>query len=331
VFSDASPLILWQNRYFPKNMKTLPIFSIALILTVALISRAHSSAGSEPVAVAKAAAPAPPVGPVPSGGPSAGTTSAPQPDPLTVLHLAREKLTAPGVRSIKSRIIERVSIGNRRFRAEGSYVQGTDLRLRLELKTVSEAQHEGIDGSFLEVCDGTILWTRHQLGSESRITRRDVRQILGATKGTEQNLLSVELGLGGLPAYLASLERAMKFDSLAQEEISGKKFVVLTGKWNDATFEGYKSLLGKKRVPEHIPDSVRIYLDADILFPRRIAFLKNREPGSLPEAMVELDFIEIVINGPTDLRKFEFVPPQGMRTVDVTNEYLLRLKSAASK
>jgi hypothetical protein len=233
---------------------------------------------------------------------------------------------AAGVRSIKTRIVERVSIGGRRFRLEGTYVQGTDLRLKLDFKVQPEAGEEGIDGSFLEVCDGTILWTRHVVGGQTRVTRRNVRQILEASKnGPQPNLLAVELGLGGLPALLASLERSMKFDTLTQQEANKKKFTVIGGTWNDALKQSFKSATGN-RPDSHIPDSVRIYFEPVILFPRRIDFLKKQKGSDESEVLVELDFLDIVINAPIDEHQFEFEPPSGTRTIDVTNEYLKQLK-----
>lgn len=233
---------------------------------------------------------------------------------------------ASGVRSIKSRIIERVSIGSRRFRLEGNYVQGTDLRLRLDFKVQAEAAGQGLEGSFLEVCDGTILWTRHVIGGQTRVTRRNVRQILEASKnGSQPNFLAVELGLGGLPALLASLERSMKFDSQTQEEVNGKKFTVIAGVWNDALKQTFKSAIGN-RPSSHVPDSVRIYFEPVILFPRRIDFLKKQKGSDEPEVVAELDFLDIVINAPIDDHQFDFEPPSGIHTIDVTNEYLKQLK-----
>jgi hypothetical protein len=281
-----------------------------------------------PPTASKPAAPA-------AAAPTAATAKQPASiDAVTVLRQAREKLTAPGVRSIKARVRERVTIGDRTFRIDGTYLQGSgsDLRLKWEFKVVPEAMQDGLAGSFLEVCDGTILWTRHQIGKEPRITRRDVRQILNASKsGGGPNPLAVELGLGGLPALLASLERSMKFDAVSQQKINGKKFTVLAGSWNEAVLRGYKNLLGQQSLLDHIPDTVRIYLEPEILFPRRIAYLKQRTPHDDIEALVELDFLDIVINARVDEREFDFVPPNGVRPVDVTNEYLQQLRPAGAK
>jgi hypothetical protein len=286
------------------------------------------------------AAPAPPSSTPPKAAAAKSPTptplqAAPLPsDPGEVLRIARERLTgnrekqSPNdVQSIRARIVERVAISGRKFRLEGSYLQGTDLRLRLELKVVSENPDSRIDGTLLEVCDGTILWANYQVGKEKRITRRDVSQILNASKTNGQiNFSTVELGLGGLPALLASLDRWMKFESVTQEEINGKKFTVLGGVWKDACLKVLLDKMSKQHLPEHVPDSVRIYLEPDLLFPRRIAFLKHR--GSQVEPLVELDLLDIHINGPMDEHQFEYAPPDGARPVDVTTEYVQQLQKA---
>jgi hypothetical protein len=304
-------------------MKTHPILTAVLIGVLGLegIARPWANYASDGKPPAATPSPTPVAAP-----PAPKTTPAPAADPLGTLRVAREKLVATGVRSIKSRIIERVSIGGRRFRLDGTYVQGTDLRLKLDLKDQSEATDQGIEGSFLEVCDGTILWTRHDVAGQTRVTRRNVRQILEASKNSSQpNLLALELGLGGLPALLASLERSMKFDSQTEAEVNHKKFTVITGVWNDAMRETFKSSTGKLPT-SHIPDSVRIYFEPVILFPRRIEFLKKQKKSEEPEVVVQLDFLDININRPVDDHQFEFVPPTGIRTIDVTSDYLKQLK-----
>ena len=272
VFSDCTCRNLWQIPYFPKNMKSHPILTAALIAIGALggttgfvVPWVICAADSKPPA-APAVAKAPSTAPAPMPAAPAAKPVPPA-DPLDTLRVACERLVASGVRSIKSRIVERVSIGGRRFRLEGTYVQSTDLRLKLDFKLQSEAAEQGLEGSFLEVCDGTILWTRHNVGGQTRVTRRNVRQILEASKnGLQTNLLAVELGLGGLPALLASLERSMKFEAITQEEVNRKKFTVITGTWNDAMKETLKSSTGN-RPSSHIPDSVRIYFEPVVLFP----------------------------------------------------------------
>jgi hypothetical protein len=294
-----------------------------------------SAAGAKPGAASTSAASAV-VSKTPSPNGAAQTPATPVPtDPDTVLRMSRERLTgnrekqsATDVTSIRARLVERVSISGRKFRLEGTYLQGTDLRLRLDLKVIPENSQSRVAGGLLEVCNGTILWANYTVGKETRITRRDVSQILNASKTNgEINFSTVELGLGGLPALMASLDRWMKFDSVKQEEISGKKFLVLSGKWKDSCLKDLLSKMSKQHLPEHVPDSVRIYLDPDWLLPRRIAFLKTK--GTQIEPLVELDLLEPVINAPIDEHQFDFSPPDGARPVDVTAEYIKQLQTAA--
>jgi hypothetical protein len=119
----------------------------------------------------------------------------------------------------------------------------------------------------------------------------------------------------------------MKFDSVTQQEINGKKFLVLAGSWKDACFKDLLNKMSKQHLPEHVPDAVRIYLEPELLFPRRIAFLKRR--GGQTESLVELDLLDIVINGPMDEHQFEYSPPDGARPVDVTTEYVQQLQNPA--
>ncbi|HEV3299024.1 MAG TPA: hypothetical protein VG055_05265, partial [Planctomycetaceae bacterium] len=365
VFSDSECRNLWQIPYFPKNMNSRPNLPVVLMLVAALSwgrpdwALGETPAGSTAKTVSKPAAkppqkplaapqtPAAPAGPAaasaatsaPAAAVKSPTRTPPQAvplptDPGELLRMARERLTgnrekqSPNdVQSIRARIVERVAIGGRKFRLEGSYLQGTDLRLRLELNVVSEDPDSRVDGTLLEVCDGTILWANYQVGKEKRITRRDVSQILNASKTNGQiNFSTVELGLGGLPALLASLDRWVKFESVTQEQINGKKFTVLAGAWKDARRKELLDKMSKQHLPEHVPDSVRIYLEPELLFPRRIAFLKHR--GSQVEPLVELDLLDIVINGPMDEHQFEYAPPDGARPVDVTTECVQQLQNA---
>ncbi len=265
--------------------------------------------------------------------PTAPTTPVPT-DPDAVMRMARERLTGSrerqstaDVQSIRARVVERISIGGHRFRLEGTYLQGTDLRLRLELKVIPEGPQSRVAGELLEVCNGTILWANYKVGKETRITRRDVSQILNASKTNGQiNFSTVELGLGGLPALMASLDRWMKFDSVKQEVIKDCKFTVLSGQWKDSALNDLLKKMSKQHLPEHVPDAVRIYLEPELLLPRRIAFLKKKK-GQF-EPLAELDFPKIVINSPIEEHQFEFSPPDGARPVDVTTECIQQLQSA---
>ena len=261
--------------------------------------------------------------PVAAGSASATASHAEQWSPRGLLKQSRDSLISH--QSIKAQLVQETVVEGRRFRATGTYLQGRDLKLRLEFHLkIDEA-----DGSLLEVCDGQILWTRQSIAGEIRITRRDVRQILDSSavsRGNAEAMLRAEFGLGGLPAVLASLERSVDFTDVREQVIDAQNFLVLRGQWSEAFLAHWKPAEDQPpALPSYLPDEIRIYLDRDVLFPRRFLYLK-RIPGRTGlRPLVTLDITEVVLNAAIDDSEFFFVPPDGSFPVDVTNEYLQKL------
>jgi len=248
------------------------------------------------------------------------------------LKAARERLVDD--QPIKAELRETVVIGDRKFTATGRYLQGKNLKLRLDFTVNLGNRENALSGSLLEVCDGDVLFTRHKIGKDVHITRRDVAQILRAAKASgaiPHNVLVAELGLGGLPALLASLEQTMTFDSLKQEQIDGKPFTVIEGTWNKEFLDRLKGPDADEStpLPSHVPDLVRIYFDENH-FPHRILYLKRRPTRKIHRPMVTLDFTKIVLRASIDEEEFDFVPPKGEIPMDITNTYIQRLIKPAA-
>ena len=243
------------------------------------------------------------------------------PEAKVTLEQARQRLKA--YRSIKARLQETVALGNRRFTVKGAYLQGADLKLRLEF----QVKLGDTEGSVLEVCDGQVLWTRHHIGADTRITRRDVSQIQQAAAGAglTDNRLIVELGFGGLPGLFASIEKSMQFDQHKEESVEGRDVIVLEGGWRPQLLKIWKGENPNAPLPDYVPARIRLYLDAETLFPRRILYL-GRNAEQLLRPMVSLDFTEVQTDVPVPTEAFKFVPPEGVFPVDVTQEYLDQIK-----
>lgn len=238
---------------------------------------------------------------------------------VVTLGEARRRLTA--YRTVKATIKESVTLQPRSFKMEGTYLQGTDLKLRLEYKL----KVGGTKASLIEVCDGQILWTWHQIGAEQRVTRRNVRQILSVRESagrTPRNTLIAELGLGGLPGLLASLERNIALEKQWEETHQGRTLVVVGGTWKDAFRQRVApNLPPGQPLPQWVPDEIRIYFEEDSLFPRRILYLK-KNVLQVPLRMVSLDFDTVELNSEVDPAVFTFVPPEKVVAEDVTQAYL---------
>ena len=249
-----------------------------------------------------------------------------------MLNKAREKLLSYS--SIRTHITEKVEIGPKPFIITGSYLQakdlkqGKDLKLRLEFQVQSQNSDKKPVGTLLEICDGQVLWTEHTIKGESRVTRRDVQAILQQAEINPQaqsNMLVSELGLGGLPGLLASIQKNMNFVSVAERTISGKSLTVLNGVWKDEFLTQWKGgdPAAPVELPAYVPDAVRIYLDQDTLFPRRIVYLKKNQDSL--QSMVTLNFSKVTLNTPIPETEFTYEPPDGVFPVDITKQYLQQL------
>lgn len=348
-YSEKSPRILWQNPCFQNFMKTprsLPnpfhaavwihLFTAGLVPVVA-----QDQPAKKPQATATSGVGAP-EGAAAGDRPAASGRSA-----AAELKRAREMLTKHS--SIRARLIEQVTLNDRTYRAEGRYLQLAlkpgDWRMRLEL-TLKVGDSEG---SLLEVCNGSVLQTRTEIdpggsgkkkreNKELRISRRNVQEILDAARKsgdfseeTETNLLT-SLGLGGLPALLASLEQDMKLGPPKEESIRDRPVIVLTGTWSEAVASRFRapgSPAAPGLLPPTVPDQVRLYLDQQTGFPYRILYLKKLPNREVMKPMLTLDFRDVVLNEAIAQAEFEYEPPAGIESVDETNFYIQMLAPQA--
>ena len=244
-----------------------------------------------------------------------------------LLKKARSKLIAH--HSIQAKIQETVAIGPRKFQVQGTYLQGTDLKLRVDFHVRAGAS----EASMLEICDGQVLWSRCKVGETEQITRRDVRQILNAAaaqRSQPEIMLKAELGLGGLPALLAAIEDNLDFFAIRQESIGEHELIVIEGRWKPEIRNRWVDESGKpaKNLPAYVPERIRIYFDRDTLFPRRLFYLKQQGQGAAFRPLVTLDIRDVVLNSPIDDEEFQFIPPDGAVPEDVTSRYLKSLSPA---
>lgn len=225
---------------------------------------------------------------------------------------------------IRADLQEVVAIKQPPFKMAGSYVsEGLKLRLSFEVKLP-----DGAKGSLLEVCDGERLWSVMELPGSTRVTRRDVRQILAAmdqAKGRPDRAAAIDLALGGLPALLTSLSRSMQFQSVKGEMLSEREYWKVSGKWRPEILSQLTGGDSKAKLPAYIPDAVRVYLAKDTLFPERIEYLKQDPDSEEWQPLLELRLMNVALNGPANAREFEFSPPESVQPEDVTRQYLDQL------
>lgn len=244
--------------------------------------------------------------------------------------------------SIRANVIETVEIGSHGFTATGRYLQRGKMKLRLEF----DLQIGQTIGAMMEVCDGEVLHTRHIIGEEVQLTRRNVREILeaaSASKVATADMFIAEMGFGGLPGLLAAMEQSMTFDNLKDDSLGDKSVWMIQGTWNqqfrsrflppeqdnagpqDGQKEGQDAT---QALPSLVPDFVKVFLDRQTGFPLKIQYLKKVPGRNHARPMLTLAFRDIELNGAIDDSEFTFIPPETPTPVDLTSLYKERIRAA---
>lgn len=248
--------------------------------------------------------------------------------------------------SVQAKIREYVSLGDRRFEAEGTYLAGPFDPLP-KLRVEYHVRVGNTEGRLLEVCDGQILRSMRSIdrvkgappalakeaGPAVQVTRRDVKQILEAVYeagSSPDAVLKAELGLGGLPALLASLERSMILEAVREDTVGSRTYKAVQGRWTEKFVQQLRVQFEQfGRAPDaFLPSLVRIYLDPETLFPVRVVYW-NEVPGRTPPLfpILTLEFSEIRLNEPVPEDAFQFVRPADVAEEDVTVQYIEAIKT----
>ncbi|WP_437204821.1 hypothetical protein [Planctomicrobium sp. SH664] len=262
------------------------------------------------------------------------------PQAVAVVKQARERLYQH--QSVRANMVQDVSIGDYSFHSEGTYLSASDFRYRLEYV----AKLEDLEGTFLEVCDGQILHTvrkvaeaRPSLQSDSKpdieLSRRDIQKILREARLHQDRpvaLRAAEIGLGGLPSVLASLERTMIFDAMRPETVDGREYLVVQGRWRadqaQSLIMGLGGLGGQ--LAGFLPDTVRVYFAKETLFPERFRYFKRAtQDAKKYHEMISVKFQNVVLDQPVAAQQFAYIAVPGYEEKDDTLMYLEMINAAA--
>jgi len=250
--------------------------------------------------------------------------------------------------SVQAGISEVVTLGDYKLKMSGSYLSAAGFRYRLEY----QVELGDLQGNFLEVCDGQVLHTRRQIGEarpsptsvttpEVELSRRDIQKIRREAMGIKETvqgdaladaLRAAEIGIGGLPAVLASLERSMNFTGVHPETIDGREFLMVEGSWKKDRQERLLMGLGSARnqVAGFMPDLVRVYLVKETLFPEKFLYLKQTDADSKSyQPLVAIEFLNVTLDQPVPERQFVYVAPPGVEEKDETAAFVEAMRQTA--
>lgn len=309
-------------------MKKLPIFTFLLILIAGGVRLAQ--AWQEPAATTSAAES--------TSTPTANPAPVEDPAAVNLLRESRQRLfDAP---SLRATIKQRASFGGYQFTATGHYLAAKDFKYRLEYTTnLGQMQ-----GQFVEVCDGQVIHTRRiitktELNSQPLVreqSRRDLQPILRATRrhnDIPEVLQAAEVGLGGLPAVLASLERCMTFDAVREDDIEGQAVTIIRGSWKTERREELLIALGPLagQLAGMMPDQVRVAFDRQTQLPRQIMYLQiaSAERKTF-RPMLVVDILDPEIGIAVSEQNFTLPTAPGLQEKDETESFLKLIAGASA-
>ncbi len=244
--------------------------------------------------------------------------------------------------SVQADMTQSIALGDFHFLASGKYsaVNGFKTRIEYSVKLGE------MEGDFLEVCDGQILHTRRQIRTKPsasktaappqiELTRRDIRKIIQAVEldlDKPEVFRAAEIGIGGLPAILASLERTMIFDGIREGVVDGEPVVIVQCVWNpgeqDRILVGLGGLSGQ--IQEFLPDRVRITFSKATLFPKKFQYLKKiTEEESSYRPILTVSLANVILNEPVPAQRFSYTPPPGMEERDETAMFIEAIQKSA--
>jgi len=316
LFSEGIALHLWKIRHIP-NLRRFLLRSgggIALSLMVLILVDGPRLLGQNDPAA-----------------PAASTTADASANPEATAWIQRVHQALYRRSSIRAEIDQTVLIGKEHFKVSGRYISSGQ-RLRLEY-TIHPDQ--GLAGSLLEISDGKDLWSLLKVGDSTRVTHRDVQQIKAAAAAHREIsdvILTAELGLGGLTALLASLERTMVFDAIKEEAGSQAAQIVVQGRWKPEIAARWPRSKDNQ-LPDYVPDLVRVWIDPQLEFPVRIVYVKRtlEKDKRVFRPMVSLSLKNVEFDGTVDDREFNFDPPENVVPEDITRQFLDRMNKSVDE
>ena len=195
-----------------------------------------------------------------------------------------------------------------------------------------------ITGSLTQVSDGSVLWSYWINGDQKKLTRRNIQEIVEAADQIP-NYSSAkslqDLGVGGLQTLVANLQAGMEFGAVREQLVGNTKLLVLSGRWTQKSLTDIFQLPEdtEARLPEYVPDFVRIYVDAETMLPRRVQYLKkhpNPEQKQI-RPLVTLDFRSFKANVQVTDQTFEFVRPEDEKLpeADLTSQVIESIKKSS--
>ncbi len=280
--------------------------------------------------------------------PIGGGTSAEQRAPTSEGQMLVRQAAAALERhySVAAELTQQAMLMGHEVRGSGTYCeQRSNQALRFRLELSAQTSDDKLASGMVQVCDGQYLWNYRKLRGVETLARVDlalIEQRRAESAGSQtQPVFDGWPGVGGLPKLLRSLDRAFVFDKpegvQLQAEFPAWK---VEGHWRpemlaQAVPEHKKAIeqgrgVAREDLPEHLPNSVVLFLGKDDKFPYSIVFYRLegttanvKASPNTPTAIVRINLTKVRFNQPIPASQFIYSP--NLKFSDETEQMLARL------
>ncbi len=323
---------------------------ISPALGLALLVPMLAAWAQEPETSAFKPAPAPP---------TAKTDEAPlvEPPPTeaeTTLDEAIEKVA--GLKTVAADLEQTVNMLGESFTLKGTYLQGPDYRMRLELSLQGLGDSTG---AMIQACDGKVLWDYQQILDARSYHRLDLAKILERLDGSgfepelrEQVIEGV--GFSGPEALLAGLRKTVHFYNREEATLGDRPVWILRGQWKDLAAlsgEGQPVLPAAAALPAYVPSVAKLWIGRDDGWPYQLhlegripAIIQDNRPkdlqghpigvngagSSVPPSRIMLTYSNVRLDPELPDDRFRLAVPTDAQVLDDTEQFLLGLEQAAA-
>jgi hypothetical protein len=342
-----------MTRIEPISTRGIAVLTSVFALFIGLLGLTNHADAQAPGQPAPKAASAPP-GSSPPGfkvetDPSKNAPAEPPTDAEKFIDASIQKVRA--LQSISADITQTAEILNQKFELKGQYLKAPNQKIRMQL-TLS-----GLDsatGSMLQVCDGEILWDVQQVLDSQSYRKRRIGDILKKVNDPRMDVtlreqILAQLGFEGPESLLVGLRKSIKFETMTDDTLNGKKVVIVQGEWKDRSSlvaPGQPPLPMNAPLPAYVPSIVRAWIGKEDGWPYQLR-LVGRAPSEInlnqaqlgpdgrpirrpsvgpkvtPSAMT-LAYSNVLLNPTLKPEQFAFTAPPALagQVADDTEEFL---------
>jgi len=274
-----------MTRIEPISTRGIAVLTSVFALFIGLLGLTNHADAQAPGQPAPKAASAPP-GSSPPGfkvetDPSKNAPAEPPTDAEKFIDASIQKVRA--LQSISADITQTAEILNQKFELKGQYLKAPNQKIRMQL-TLS-----GLDsatGSMLQVCDGEILWDVQQVLDSQSYRKRRIGDILKKVNDPRMDVtlreqILAQLGFAGPESLLVGLRKSIKFETMTDDTLNGKKVVIVQGEWKDRSSlvaPGQPPLPMNAPLPAYVPSIVRAWIGKEDGWPYQLR-LVGRAPS----------------------------------------------------